>query len=73
MRAVKGKNRYISLLNRAETQMFNNVDMAGFLDISTLDENSLYIAEEMFKKNLLKKVKRGDRIGYKIYPQQEKL
>ena len=73
MRAVKGKNRVLSLLNRAEATMFNNVDTTGFIDISTLDENNLYIAEEMYKKNLLQKVKRGDSIGYKIYPQRDKL
>ena len=73
MRAVKGKNGYLSLISKAEAVMFNNVDMIGFQDVNTLEENAVHMAEEMYKKNILRKVKRGDRIGYKTYPQKEKI
>jgi len=73
MRAVKGKDGYLCLLSRDETALFNNVDMMEFLDISNLDERTHHLAEEMYKKNTLRKVRRGDRVGYKIYPQQERL
>lgn len=71
MRAVKGKNGFLSILNRDETALFNNVDMVKFLDASSLDERQHYIAEDLYKKNVLQKVRRGDRVGYKTYPQQD--
>ena len=47
--------------------------MMEFMDISNLDERTHHLAEEMYKKNSLRKVRRGERVGYKIYPQQERL
>lgn len=73
MRAVKGKNGILSILNRDEASLFNNVDMMDFLDISTLSERDHHIAETLHQKNVLQKIKRGDKLGYKIYPQREKL
>lgn len=73
MKAVKCKNGSLSLLNRDEASLFNKADMINFLDISTLNERECYIAEEMYKRNVLRKVKKGESIGYKIHPQKEKL
>lgn len=73
MRAVKGKDGYLCLLCRDEATLFNNVDLAEFVNISSLDERNQHLAEEMYKRNTLRKVRRGEQIGYKIYPQQERL
>lgn len=73
MKAVKCKNGTLSILNRNEASLFNKADMVNFLDISTLNERECYIAEEMYKRNVLRKVKKGERIGYKIHPQKEKI
>lgn len=70
MRAVKGKNGVLSFTSNPETALFNKIELHGFMDISSLSEREHYLAEELFKRNLLKKIKRGDKIGYKIYEQK---
>jgi len=73
MKAVKCKNGVLSILNRAESALFNKADMNSFLEISSLTEQESHVAQEMYKRNVLRKVKRGESIGYKIHPQKEKL
>lgn len=73
MKAVKCKNGSLSLLNRDESSLFNKANMATFLDISSLNERECYVAEEMYKRNVFRKVKRGESVGYKIHPQKEKI
>ena len=73
MRAVKGKNKILSLINNPESSFFNKLNMEGFINVNTLNERELYIAEEMYKKNVIRKVRKGESIGYKIYPQKEVL
>ena len=73
MRAVKCKNGCLSIINRDEAALFRNVEFAEFMDVNTLNEREQHIAEEMYKRNVLRKVKRGESVGYKIHPQKEKL
>jgi len=73
MRAVKGKNKILSLINNPESRFFNKCNMEGFINVNTLNERELYIAEEMYKKNVIRKVRKGESIGYKTYPQKEVL
>ena len=73
MRAVKGKNKILSLINNPESSFFNKLNMEGFINVNTLNERELYIAEEMYKKNVIRKVRKGEWIGYKTYPQKEVL
>lgn len=73
MRAVKCKNGCLSIINRDEADMFRNVESRQFVLVNTLNEREQHIAEEMYKRNVLRKVKRGNDIGYKIHPQKEKL
>ena len=53
--------------------MFNKIDLSGFLSVNSMDEREFYIAEEMYKKDILQKVTKGEELGYKIYPQKTKL
>jgi hypothetical protein len=73
MRAVKDKYGNLQLIDRAQTALFNKVDLNNFLDISTLNERDLHVAEDLHKKNILQKVKKGHAIGYKIHAQRSKL
>tara|TARA_Y100001972_G_scaffold75659_1_gene91979 strand:+ start:273 stop:494 length:222 start_codon:yes stop_codon:yes gene_type:complete len=70
MKAVKGKNNILSLISSTEARMFNKVDIEKFVDVNTLNERDLYIAEELYKKNVLRKVKKGTKIGYKTFEQK---
>ena len=45
--------------------------MEKFVDVNTLNERDLYIAEEMYKKNVLRKVRKGTKVGYKTFKQKE--
>jgi len=73
MKAVKDKNDFLSLISNPETRVFNKVDLQGFTGVNTLDEREQYIAEELYKKDVLRKVRKGANIGYKTYPQKKKL
>jgi hypothetical protein len=73
MRAVKGKNNFLSLINNPETSLFNKCDMEKFLDVNTLSERELHLAEELYKRDVFKKVRKGDKIGYKTYIQKQKI
>ena len=73
MRAVKDKNKYLNLISSTEAKLFNKIDLTGFVNVNSLDEREQYIAEEMYKKDVLQKITKGEQVGYKIYPQKEKL
>ena len=73
MKAVKGKHDFLRLISSSESRIFNKVDMQGFTGVNTLNEQEQYIANELYKKDVLQKVKKGANIGYKTYPQKKKL
>ena len=73
MRAVKCKNGHLSLISRSEAALFNNAEFKGFLSLNSLNERDQHLAEELYKRNVLRKIKRGDDIGYKIHPQKEQI
>jgi hypothetical protein len=73
MKAVKGKNNFLSLISSMESRLFNKVDLQGFTGVNTLDEREQYIAEELYKKDVLQKLRKGADVGYKTYPQKRKL
>ena len=69
MKAVKDKNDYLNLISSSESRLFNKVDLQGFTGVNTLDEREQYIAEELYKKDVLQKIQKGSYIVYKTYPQ----
>ena len=73
MKVVKDKNKYMNFISSLESKIFNKVDLTGFVGVNTLDEREQYIAEELYKKDVLQKIQKGEQVGYKIYPQKEKL
>lgn len=73
MRAVKDKNKYLNLISSTEAKVFNKIDLTGFTNVNSLNEREQYIAEELYKKDVLQKITKGEQVGYKIYPQREKI
>jgi len=73
MKAVKDKNNYVNLISSLEAKLFNKVELNGFLSVNNMDEREFYIAEEMYKKDILQKINKGEELGYKTYPQKKKL
>jgi hypothetical protein len=71
VRAIKGKNGILSIIGRDEGRLFNKIDFDKFCDINSLCERDQYIAEELYKKNVIKKVRKENKVGYKIYPQKD--
>ena len=71
MRSVQGKNNVLKFISNPETSFFNKLNMEGFIGVNTLNERELYRAEEMYKKDVIKKVRKGEKVGYKAYPQKE--
>ena len=73
MKAVKDKNKYINLITSTEARVFNKIDLSGFTNVNSLDEREQYIADELYKKDILEKVSKGEQIGYKTYKQKYKI
>ena len=73
MKAVKDKNKYLNLITSTEARVFNKIDLSGFTNVNSLDEREQYIAEELYKKDILQKVSKGEQVGYKTYKQKHKL
>lgn len=73
MRAVIGKDGVLSIINRDEVCLFNKIHLENFLDINSLSERDMFIAEELYKKNVLRKVRKENKVGYKIFPQKNRL
>ena len=52
MRAVKCKDNQLSLINKFETQLYDQAKMLGDLKLIELSERDAYLADEMHKKNI---------------------
>lgn len=73
MRAIRDCNGLTTFINRDETRLFNKIDMAQFMDLNTLSEREHHLAEEMHKRNVLQKVQKEHKVGYKVYPQKTQI
>ena len=73
MKAVKDKNQYLNLITSTEARVFNKIDLSGFVNVNSLDEREQYIAEELYKKDILEKVSKGEKVGYKTYKHKHKI
>lgn len=73
MKAVRDMNGLTTFISRDETRLFNKIDMENFVDLNTLSEREHHLAEEMHKRNVLQRVQKDHRVGYKTYPQKTKL
>lgn len=67
MRVLKGKNNQISIISRPESKIITMIQADGFVPCDSLDERDLYVAEELYQKNLIKKVRKNNCIGFKTY------
>lgn len=70
MRAVKGKNQKLSLISSLEARLFNKIEEDGFIDLNSMSERDNYLADDLYKRDILKKVKRDNTIGYKIFKKE---
>ena len=73
MRAIKDANGLTTFISRDETCLFNKIDMENFVDLNTLSEREHHLAEEMHKRNVLQKIQKDHKVGYKTFPQKHKL
>ncbi len=70
MRAVKGKNEKLSLISSQEAKIFNKIEEDGFVDLNSMSERENFLADDLYKRDILKKVKRDNTIGYKIFKKE---
>ena len=71
MRAVKGKNERLSLISSLEAKIFNKIEEDGFVDVNSMSERENYLADDLYKRDILKKVRRDNNIGYKIFKKED--
>ena len=53
MRAVKGKNKILSLISRPEARIYSMIEADGFISCESLSERDSYIAEELYQLELI--------------------
>jgi hypothetical protein len=70
MRAIKDKYGNLQLIDRAQASIFNKLELNNFLELSKLSERDLAICEDMHKRNILQKIKKGHSLGYRTYAQR---
>lgn len=70
MRAVNGKNKKLSLISSLEAKVFNKIEEDGFVEVNSMSERENFLADDLYKRDILKKVKRDNTIGYKIFKKE---
>lgn len=70
MRAVRGSNGLLSFVSKDEARVINLIKADQFTPITSLSERDHYIAEELFKKNLIRKVNQNNNMGYKAFSER---
>ena len=73
MRAVKCKDNQISLINKFETQLYDQAEMVGVLKLIELSERDAYLANEMHQKNIFQKEVKNGCECYTLYSAKQKL
>ena len=73
MRAVKGKDKVVCFISGTEAKVYEMIAADQLTDINNINERDMYFAEEMYKRNAVRKVRRGQFIGYKTYDQNDKI
>lgn len=71
MRAVNGKNKKLSLISSLEAKVFNKIEEDGFVEVNSMSERENFLADDLYKRDILKKVKRDNTIGYKIFKKED--
>lgn len=71
MRAVRGKNQVLSLIGSQESKLYDLIELKGFLPAVGLSERSAHLAENLYKQNIIKKVRKQSQLGYTTYESQQ--
>tara|TARA_B110000285_G_C15137287_1_gene627949 strand:+ start:2137 stop:2358 length:222 start_codon:yes stop_codon:yes gene_type:complete len=73
MRAVKCKDNQLSLINKFETQLYDQAKMLGDLKLIELSERDAYLADEMHKKNIFQKEVKNGSECYTLYSAKQNI
>ena len=71
MRAVNRKNKKLSLISSLEAKVFNKIEEDGFVEVNSMSERENFLADDLYKRDILKKVRRDNTIGYKIFKKED--
>ena len=71
MRAVNGKNKKLSLISSLEAKVFNKIEEDGFVEVNSMSERENFLADDLYKRDILKTVRRDNTIGYKIFKKED--
>ena len=70
MRAIKGKHNQLSFISRPEAKVYSMIEADGFISCESLDERDSYVAEELYQKNIIQKIRKNNTLGWKAYSNQ---
>lgn len=69
MKMVRDSRGVSTLISRDEASVFNKIATRDALSITSLNDREQHLADQMYRRNVLEKIKRHGTDGYKIYPQ----
>jgi hypothetical protein len=67
MRMVTQEDGNQTVVSNPEYVIYNGITSRGFIPLVEMDEGELHIAEELYKRNVLKKIRKDGAIGFKSY------
>lgn len=68
MKMVQKKDGTLTMVSLEESRLLNKIEMIGFTPINKLSEREQYLADELYKKSILRRGRNHSDVGYKTYP-----
>jgi hypothetical protein len=65
MRAVRNKFGTTTMVCKEEGELLNKIDMRGFTPLNSLSEREQMLAEELYRRNVLRRGRIKHDVGYK--------
>jgi hypothetical protein len=68
MRVLTNKHGFTTMVSREESAVINKIAMQGFTPLNSLSEREQMLAEDLYRKNLLRRGRLKHDVGYKVLP-----
>lgn len=68
MRAIKNKHGTLTMISLEESRLLSKIEMNIFVPLNTLSEREAEVANELYRRNLLRRGKKNSDVGYKVLP-----
>lgn len=73
MKAIKGKGGLLNIISKEEYSVYQKIANNDGVQLKGLTERETYLVDEMYRKNVLRRVEQDGRVYFLTYPQKEHL